>query len=125
VRIADVIEHIQRVLSHARRLETSVETAVQLHFSATAHRTNQVVRALTVIASVFAPLTLITGVFGMNFEHMPLLNDRDGFWWTIFGMLALAAAMLLYFALNRMLSDRPMTLRRWWRSLRRREARRI
>ena len=125
VRIADVIEHIQRVLSHARRLETSVETAVQLHFSATAHRTNQVVRALTVIASVFAPLTLISGVFGMNFEHMPLLKDRDGFWWTIFGMLALAAVMLLYFALNRVLSDRPMTLRRGWRSLRRREARRI
>jgi hypothetical protein len=61
----------------------------------------------------------------MNFEHMPLLKDRDGFWWTIFGMLALAAVMLLYFALNRVLSDRPMTLRRWWRSLSRREARRI
>lgn len=125
VRIADVIEHIQRVLNHARRLETSIETAVQLHFSATAHRTNQVVRVLTVIAAVFAPLTLITGVFGMNFEHMPLLKQHDGFWLTIFGMAALAAAMLLYFAVNRVLSDRPMTLRRWWRGLTRREARRI
>lgn len=115
VRIADVIEHIHRVLNHARRLESSIETAVQLHFSATAHRTNQVVRILTVITAVFAPLTLITGIFGMNFEHMPLLKDREGFWLTIFGMVALAAALLLYFAVNRMLSDRPLRVRRWWR----------
>ncbi len=115
IRIADVIEHIHRVLNHARRLESSLETAVQLHFSATAHRTNQVVRLLTVITAVFAPLTLITGVFGMNFEHMPLLKDREGFWFTMIGMTALAAGMLLYFAINRVLSDRPLHMRRWWR----------
>ncbi len=120
VRIADVIEHIHRVLNHARRLESSIETAVQLHFSATAHRTNQVVRVLTVITAVFAPLTLITGIFGMNFEHMPLLKHREGFWLTLFGMMALAAAMLLYFSINRVLSDRPLRMRRWWRAWARR-----
>jgi magnesium transporter len=113
VRIADVIEHVHRVLNHAHRLEASIETAVQLHFSATAHRTNQVVRTLTVITAVFAPLTLITGVFGMNFEHMPLLKDHDGFWVTMFGMAGLAAVMLVYFAVNRILSDHPLRLRRW------------
>ncbi len=124
VRIADVIEHIHRVLNHARRLESSLETAVQLHFSATAHRTNQVVRVLTVITAVFAPLTLITGIFGMNFETMPLLKHREGFWLTIFAMAALAAALLLYFAVNRVLSDRPLRMRRWWRGGWRREPRR-
>ncbi|MGE5336392.1 MAG: magnesium transporter CorA family protein [Gemmatimonadota bacterium] len=120
IRVADVIEHIHRVLNHARRLESSLETAVQLHFSATAHRTNQVVRLLTVITAVFAPLTLITGVFGMNFEHMPLLKDREGFWITMIGMTGLAAGMLLYFAINRVLSDRPLHIRRWWRGWQRR-----
>jgi len=115
VRVADVIEHVQRVLGHAHRLEGSIETAVQLHFSATAHRTNQVVRVLTVITAVFAPLTLITGIFGMNFEHMPLLRDHDGFWVTLFGMGALATVLLIVFAVNRMLTDEPVRFRRWLR----------
>lgn len=114
VRVADVIEHISRVASHARRLENSIETVVQLHFSATAHRTNAIVRVLTVITAVFAPLTLITGVFGMNFENMPLLKDRDGFWLTIAGMVFLALVLLLLFAVNRVISDQPPHMRVWW-----------
>lgn len=110
VRINDVMEHVQRVLSHVRRLEASAESAVQLHFSATAYRTNQVVRTLTVITAVFAPLTLITGIFGMNFEHMPLLHQSDGFWLTLAAMGALATTLLLFFGLKRYLSDEP----RWW-----------
>jgi Mg2+ and Co2+ transporter CorA len=124
VRVADVIEHVHRVLNHAHRLEGSIETAVQLHFSATAHRTNQVVRTLTVITAVFAPLTLITGIFGMNFEHMPLLKEHDGFWVTMFGMAALALILLTYFAVNRVLSDEPLRVRSWWRRLSRRDTRR-
>jgi len=115
VRIADVIEHVRRVHTHAQRLENSLETAVQLHFSATAHRTNQVVRLLTVITAVFAPLTLITGIFGMNFEKMPLVQRHDGFWLTIAAMSALALLLLAVFWTQRMLSDRPARLRRWWR----------
>lgn len=115
VRIADVIEHVRRVHTHAQRLENSLETAVQLHFAATAHRTNQVVRLLTVITAVFAPLTLVTGIFGMNFESMPLVRQRDGFWLTLGAMGLLALVLLAVFWTQRMLSDRPARLRRWWR----------
>ncbi|WP_347359861.1 CorA family divalent cation transporter, partial [Pseudomonas sp. GW460-13] len=76
-------EHIQRVLAHARRLEDSIESAVQIHFSAVAHRTNRTMRTLTLITALFMPLTLITGVFGMNFDRMPWLREPDGFWWSI------------------------------------------
>jgi Mg2+ and Co2+ transporter CorA len=112
VRINDVMEHVQRVLSHARRLEASAESAVQLHFSATAHRTNQVVRTLTVITAIFAPLTLITGIFGMNFEHMPLLKDHQGFWITLVAMAVLALLLLLFFGVKRYLTDTPAHRRR-------------
>jgi Mg2+ and Co2+ transporter CorA len=117
VRLNDVMEHIQRVLSHARRLEASAESAVQLHFSATTHRTNQIVRTLTVITAIFAPLTLITGIFGMNFEHMPLLAREDGFRVVLWAMLALAVVLLIYFWTRRMISDQPLRLRlrRWLR----------
>jgi Mg2+ and Co2+ transporter CorA len=116
VRLSDVMEHIQRVLHHARRLEATVESAVQLHFSANTHQTNEIVRKLTAIAAIFAPLTLITGIFGMNFRHMPLLEDLDGFWVTISVMGAVAAVMLLYFWTRRIL-ERPRAPRapRWLR----------
>ncbi len=117
VRIADVIDHVRRVRTHAERLENSIETAVQLHFAATAHRTNQVVRLLAVIAAVFAPLTLITGIFGMNFETMPLLQRHDGFWLTMSAMGVLALVLIAVFWTQRILSDRPARLRRWWRRL--------
>jgi magnesium transporter len=97
VRASDVVEHIQRVLSHARRLEDSVESAVQLHFSATTHRTNEIIRTLTTITAVFMPLTLITGIFGMNFESIPGLHSPFGFWLTMAGMLIIVLVMLVMF----------------------------
>lgn len=115
VRIADVIEHIERVLSHAGRLESSVESAVQLHFSAMAHRTNQIIRILTVITAVFAPLTLIAGLWGMNFEHIPGARHPHGFLLMIATMSVLAVMLLVLLWVRRVLTDRPSGLNRWWR----------
>lgn len=80
VNARDALEHLERVISLTRRLGTNTETAVQLHFSATAHKTNEIVTILTMLSAVFMPLTLISGIFGMNFRHIPLLENADGFW---------------------------------------------
>ena len=109
VRISDLLEHIARVLSHAQRLEQTAESAVQLHFSATAHRTNEIMRTLTILTAIFMPLTLITGIFGMNFKEMPMLDWHLGFWTTIGGMALLALCLMLFFRAKRYIqrSDRP------------------
>ena len=80
VRSRDVLEHIERVLSHVRRLEQSAEGAVQLHFSALSNRTNSIMRTLTVLTAIFLPLNLITGIFGMNFDALPLIHSATGVW---------------------------------------------
>lgn len=103
VRIADLMEHIVRVLAHTRRLEDSIESAVQIHFSAVAHRTNRTMRALTVITALFMPLTLITGVFGMNFARMPWLQEPNGFWWSIGLMGGVVATIAGVWGLGRWL----------------------
>lgn len=103
VRINDVMEHILRVLAHARRLEDSIESAVQIHFSAVAHRTNRTMRMLTMITALFMPLTLITGVFGMNFERMPWLQEPSGFWWSIWLMGAVVVGIGAMWAVGRWL----------------------
>jgi Mg2+ and Co2+ transporter CorA len=105
VRVNDLVEHIERVRGHARRLESTVESAVQLHFSATAHRTNQIMQTLTVITAIFMPLTLITGIFGMNFEVMPGIHSPAGFWWTIGAMGAIALGLVAIFRTRRYLAE--------------------
>ena len=101
VRFADLVEHIERVLHQAQTLERQAEAAVQLYFAAMSHRTTEIMRLLTLITAVFMPLTLITGIFGMNFEFLPGLHTRFGFWLSIAGMAAVVAAMLTYFKLRR------------------------
>lgn len=105
VRVNDIMEHIARVLNHARRLESTLESAVQIHFSAMAHRTSEIMRTLTVITALFMPLTLITGIFGMNFADMPLLKDKAGFWITMGIMAVIVVVLLLLFRRKRYLED--------------------
>ena len=90
-RARDVIEHIQRVVRHVHRMEQGAEMAVQIHFSALSHRTNEIMRVLTALTAVFLPLNFITGFFGMNFEFLPLIHSDKAMW----VMLALMAAIAL------------------------------
>jgi len=104
VRGRDVLEHIERVLHHVQRLEQSAETAVQMHFSAQSHRTNDIMRTLTALTAIFLPLNLIAGIFGMNFEFIPLLHRNSGFWWAMGGMAFIATSLSLIFWRKRYIS---------------------
>jgi Mg2+ and Co2+ transporter CorA len=103
VRSRDVLEHIERVLSHVRRLEQSAETAVQMHFSALGHRTNDIMRTLTVLTAIFLPLNLITGFFGMNFDALPLIHSATGVWVALLVMAAVGVGLFGYFRRKRYL----------------------
>jgi len=103
-RARDVLEHIQRVAQHARRLELSAETAVQIHFSAQSHRANDIMRTLTALTAIFLPLNLITGFFGMNIEFMPWIHHPHAFWWIAGVMLSVASATGLLFWRKRYLA---------------------
>jgi Mg2+ and Co2+ transporter CorA len=97
VRSRDVLEHIERVLAHVRRLESSTETGVQMHFAAQSHRTNSIMRTLTVLTAIFLPLNLVTGFFGMNFEGLPLIHSATGFWITFGVMLIVGVGLSVFF----------------------------
>ena len=105
VRSRDVHEHIERVLGHVRRLESSAESAVQMHFSAQGSRTNQIMRTLTVLTAIFLPLNLITGIFGMNFDALPLIHTATGFWVAFLLMLGVAGGLVWLFWHKRYLGD--------------------
>jgi len=104
IRSRDVLEHIERVVHHVRRLEQSVETAVQIHFNAQGNRTNDIMRTLTALTAIFLPLNLIAAIFGMNFEFIPLLHLHNGFWWAMGSMLLIALSLGLLFWRKRYLA---------------------
>ena len=104
VRSRDVLEHIDRVVHHVRRLEQSIETAVQIHFNAQSNRTNETMRTLTSITAIFLPLNLIAAIFGMNFDVIPLMHAQAGFWWTLSSMALIASSLAWFFWRKRFLA---------------------
>lgn len=104
VRSRDVLEHIERVLHHVHQLERNIEAAVQIHFNAQSHRTNEIMRTLTALTAVFLPLNLMTGFFGMNFEFLPLIHQQRGLWWALGLMLVVVAGLILVFWRKRYLT---------------------
>ena len=97
VRSRDVLEHIERVLSHVRRLDSQADAAVQMHFSEQSNRTNDIMRTMTTLTAVFLPLNLVTGFFGMNFEGLPLIHSPRGFWIVFTLILVLGVGCSVYF----------------------------
>ncbi len=108
VRSRDVLEHIERVVHHVRRLEQSVETAVQMHYNAQSNRTNDIMRTLTVLTAIFMPLNLIAAIFGMNFEVIPLVHNAKGFWWAMVAMGLIAGALGVLFWRKRYLGNKDV-----------------
>ena len=104
VRSRDVLEHIERVVHHVHRLEQNAETAVQMHFSVQGHRANDIMRVLTALTAIFLPLNLIAGIFGMNFEFIPLVHKADGFWIAMGAMLVIALVLVVVFWRKRYLA---------------------
>lgn len=74
-----------------------INGAFDAYLSKVSDRTNEIMKMLTIIATIMMPLTLITGVYGMNFSHMPLLKWHGGFYIVFVVMLFIGIGMLVYF----------------------------
>ena len=97
VRINDLVSHVERIQKYTARLNNAIQSAIDLHFSAISNQTNENMRILAIITAVFAPLTLLTGVYGMNFEFIPGLKNPIGFWIMLIVMLLSTAMLIIYF----------------------------
>ncbi|NJM79117.1 MAG: magnesium and cobalt transport protein CorA, partial [Flavobacterium sp.] len=75
----------------------TLDSASNFFYTAQSHRMNEVMKTLTVISSVFLPLTFIVGIYGMNFKYIPELNFKYGYFITLGVMFVLVLLMLYYF----------------------------
>jgi magnesium transporter len=90
---AHLAQH-QDVIDHLR---DAVASLLDAHVSVVTMRTNEVMRVLTIMASIFIPMTFVAGVYGMNFQHMPELAMPWAYPIAWLVMLSIAVTMLIYF----------------------------
>jgi len=97
VYIRDLYDHTIQVIDTVESLRDIASGMLDTYLSAISNRMNSVMKVLTIIATIFIPLTFVAGVYGMNFEHMPELAYAWAYPAVMLVMLASALGMLLFF----------------------------
>jgi len=95
--LRDVSDHLVQAVEQLEGFREQLANLTDLHLSRLGHQTNEVMKFLTIVGSVFIPLTFIAGIYGMNFVHMPELNWRYGYLGALLLMLVVGIGMLIYF----------------------------
>ncbi len=93
----DVHDHLLRIYDMAESYRDLVSGLFEIHFSVTANKTNDVMKFLALISATMLPLTLLSGIYGMNFENMPLLHSTYGYFITLGMMVMIFFALIAYF----------------------------
>ncbi|WP_410507010.1 magnesium/cobalt transporter CorA [Methanosarcina hadiensis] len=99
--LRDVYDHTIQVIDSIEAFRDILSSMVDVYLSSLSNRMNDVMKVLTIIATIFIPLTFIVGVYGMNFEYMPELEWRWGYPAVMLGMVLLGISMFLYFKKRR------------------------
>lgn len=99
----DVYDQIYRISELVDGYREMLTNLFDAHYAIITYRMNDIIRVLTVFTTVLMPMTFITGIFGMNFERMPLLRDHTGFWLAVSMMAVVAVLMVLFFRRKRWL----------------------
>jgi magnesium transporter len=103
-RFRDVYDNLVRMSDEALSFHDRITSLLDAHLSYTSNRLNEVMKVLTIFATIFGPLTVLTGLYGMNVDlpHLPGAGEMQ-FWWVVGFMLLLSGSMLLYFRYRRWL----------------------
>jgi magnesium transporter len=94
VYIRDVYDHTIQIMDSIETQRDILAGLLDVHLSSVSNRLNEIMKVLTIIATIFIPLTFVTGYYGMNFKHMPEI----GWWWAypaVFVLMVSAAGLML------------------------------
>ena len=97
----DVYDHLIRMQDLTDAIRDVISGSMDIYLNSTSLRLNEVMKALTIVSTIFLPLSFVAGVFGMNFRFMPGLESPQGFWVISLIYVLIAAGMLGYFKFKR------------------------
>lgn len=95
--LRDLVDHVAQILDGIDTLRDMISNLEALYHAEAANRLNNVMRLLTVISTIFIPLSFIAGIYGMNFDNMPELHWHYGYFVVLGGMFCAMVGMLIYF----------------------------
>jgi magnesium transporter len=104
--LRDVYDHTVSFIESLESIRDTLSSMMDIYMASVSQRVNLELRALTVVAMLFMPATLIAGIFGMNFIHMPWIEEHNGFWWALGIMACIALVMILIFWRRQWLSSK-------------------
>jgi magnesium transporter len=95
--LRDLSDHVTRIIDTVETYRDLLSGIMDIYLSTNANKMNEVMKVLTIMSSIFIPVTFMVGVYGMNFEHMPELKTQNGYYvlWAI--MLTTIIGLLVYF----------------------------
>ena len=103
VYLRDVYDHTIQVIDTIETFRDMVSGMLDIYLSSISNKMNEVMKVLTIIATIFIPLTFVAGIYGMNFEFMPELKWHWGYFAALLVMVAVAVIMVFYFRRKRWL----------------------
>ena len=95
--LRDISDHVIRILESVEIHRDILSGLMEMYASTVSNRMNEVMKVLTVFASIFIPLTFFTGIYGMNFDYMPELKWKWAYPTLWIGFIAIPTALLIYF----------------------------
>ena len=95
--LRDIYDHTIQVIDTIESFRDMISGMLDIYLSSLSNKMNEVMRVLTVIATIFIPLTFIAGIYGMNFINMPELQLRWGYFGALIIMLLVSILMIFYF----------------------------
>jgi magnesium transporter len=95
--LRDIYDHTIQVIDTVETLRDMLSGMLEIYLSSVSNRTNEVMKVLTIIASIFIPLTFITGIYGMNFSNMPELGWSWSYLILWIVVLIISTTMIIYF----------------------------
>jgi magnesium transporter len=93
----DVYDHTIQIIDTVETFRDMVSGLMDLYLSSISNRMNEVMKVLTIIATIFIPLSFVAGLYGMNFDWMPELHWRYGYFYALGLMTSIGGGMLVYF----------------------------
>jgi magnesium transporter len=99
--LRDLNDHLLRAIDNLDTHRESVYGLIEMYHSQLNTKMNEVMKTLTIMSSIFIPLTFIVGIYGMNFKYIPELEMHNGYFVTLAVMVAIAIGLLIYFKIKR------------------------
>jgi magnesium transporter len=101
VYLRDLNDHIIRIIDTIESQRDLVSSVMDLYLSTQSNKMNEVMKFLTIISTIFIPATFLAGVYGMNFDNMPEIHSKNGYFVVVLVMVLIIAAPLIYFRKKR------------------------